>query len=89
MHNKKVVRDKISQGMVNAGYSSSVKKCRVKVDNLKEKYRKIRDGNKISGFNSFLCLSSHLKIKGGGDNHSSYAIGHHFSFNFILRGYPV
>ena len=46
MRNKKLVWGKISQGMINAGYSSSVKKCRVKVDNLKQKYRKIRDGNK-------------------------------------------
>ena len=88
MRNKKLVWGKISQGMVNVGYSSSVKKCRVKVDNLKQKYRKIRDGNKISGFGSFPCLSSRLKIKDG-DNHGSYAIGHHFAFNFILRGYTA
>ena len=55
MHNKKLVWDKICQGMVNAGYSSNVQQCHVKVNNLKQKYRKIRDGNKTSGFGSFPC----------------------------------
>ena len=70
--------------MANGGYSRSVQQCRVKVNNLKQKHRKIRDGNKISRFGSFPCLSSRLKIKHGGDNHGSYAIGRHFVFNFRL-----
>ena len=49
MHNKKLVWDKISQGMADGGYSRSAQQCRVKINNLKQKYRKIRDGNKISG----------------------------------------
>ena len=48
MHNKKLVWDKISQGMADEGYSRSAQQCRVNINNLK-KYRKIRDGNKISG----------------------------------------
>ena len=35
--------------MVDGEYWRSVHKCRVKINNLKLKYRKIRDGNKISG----------------------------------------
>ena len=49
MHNKKLVWDKISQGMADGGYSRSAQQCRVKINNLKQNYRKIRDGNKISG----------------------------------------
>ena len=49
MHNKKLVWDKMSQGIADGGYSRSAQQCRVKVNNLKEKYRMIRDGNKISG----------------------------------------
>ena len=49
MHNKKLVWDKISQGIADEGYSRSAQQCRVKINNLKQKYRKIRDGNKISG----------------------------------------
>ena len=49
MHNKKLIWDKISQGMADGGYSRSAQQCRVKINNLKQKYRKIRDGNKISG----------------------------------------
>jgi len=30
-------------------YSKSAQQCRVKINNLKQKYRKIRDGNNISG----------------------------------------
>ena len=33
----------------DGGYSRSTQQCRVKINNLKQKYRKIRDGNKISG----------------------------------------
>ena len=49
MHKKKLVWDKISQGMADRAYSRSTQQCRVKINNLKQKYRKIRDGNKISG----------------------------------------
>ena len=49
MHNKKLVWDKIIQGVADGGYSRSAQQCRIKVNNLKEKYRMIRDGNKISG----------------------------------------
>ena len=45
LHNKNFVWDKISQGIGNAGYSSSVQQCRVKPNNLKQKYRKICDGD--------------------------------------------
>ena len=49
MHNKKLIWDKISQGMADGGYSRSAQQCRVKINNLKQKYLKICDGNKISG----------------------------------------
>ena len=49
MHNKKLIWDKISQGMANGGYSRSAQQCRVKINNLKQKYLKICDGNRISG----------------------------------------
>ena len=49
MHNKKLVWDKISQRMADGEYSRSAQQCRVKINNLQQKYRKIRDGNKISG----------------------------------------
>ena len=49
MHNKKLVRETISQGVADGEYSRSAQQCRVKINNLKQKYRKIRDGNKISG----------------------------------------
>ena len=42
-HNKKLVSDKISQGMADIAYLTSAQQCRVK------KCCKIRDGNKISG----------------------------------------
>ena len=43
MHNKKLVWDKISQRIADGGYSRSAKQCRVKINNLKQKYRKIRN----------------------------------------------
>ena len=49
MHKKKLAWDKISQGMADIAYLRSAQQCRVKINNLKQKYRKIRDGNKISG----------------------------------------
>jgi len=49
MHNKKLVWYKLNQGMANGGYLRSAQQCRVKINNLKQKYRKIRDRNKISG----------------------------------------
>ena len=49
MHNKKLVWDKIRQGMAEGGYSRSAQQWRVKINNLKQKYRKIHDGNKITG----------------------------------------
>ena len=49
MHNKKLVWDKISQGMADRAYSRSTQQYRVKINILKQKYCKIRDGNKIYG----------------------------------------
>ena len=49
MHNKKLVWDKISQGMADEGHSTSAQQCRVNINNLKQKYRKIRNGKKNSG----------------------------------------
>ena len=49
IHNNKVVWDKVSQGMADGGYSRSAQQCRGKINNLKQKCHKIRDGNKISG----------------------------------------
>ena len=49
MHHKKLVWDKKSHKIVDGGYSRSAQQCRVKINNLKQKYRNIRDGNKISG----------------------------------------
>ena len=34
--------------MADGEYSRSAQQCRVKINNLKQKYRKIRDGDKIS-----------------------------------------
>ena len=42
-------KDKISQGMADGGYSRSARQCGVKINKLKQKYRKIHDGNKLSG----------------------------------------
>ena len=50
MRNKKIVWDKIRQGMADRGYSRTAQqRGRVKGNNLKQKYCKIGDGNKISG----------------------------------------
>ena len=49
MHNKKLVWVKISQVMADGGYSRSAKQCHVEINSLKQKYRKIRGGNKIPG----------------------------------------
>ena len=46
---KELIWDKISQGMADGGYSRSAQQCRVKINNLKQKYLKICNGNKISG----------------------------------------
>ena len=35
--------------MADGGYSRRAQQCRVKINNLEQKYRKIRDGYKISG----------------------------------------
>ena len=84
MHNKKLVWDKICQGMSDGGYSRSAQRCRVKVNNLKQKYRKIPKNNKTSGnqrqeweifeFNLGTVLLT---------------IERHFVFNFRLRVYPA
>ena len=37
MHNKKLVWNKISQGMADGGYSRSARQCHVKISNLKQK----------------------------------------------------
>ena len=34
--------------MANGGYSRSAQQCRDKINNVKQKYHKIREGNKIS-----------------------------------------
>ena len=39
----------ISQLMANGGYSRRAQQCCVRINNLKQKYRKIGDGYKISG----------------------------------------
>ena len=44
MHNKKLVWDKISQGMVDGGYSRSAKQCRGKINNLKKKQVRLNGG---------------------------------------------
>ena len=56
---KKLVRDKISQGMADRVYSRGVRQCRVKVNNLKQKYRKVHDGNKITSDKNGRCLRGH------------------------------
>ena len=48
MHNKKLVWDEISQGMADGGYPRRAQQRCVKFNKLKQKYRKIRDGYKIS-----------------------------------------
>ena len=48
MRNKKRVWDKITEGMADRGYSRSAQQRRVKVNNLKQKYRKI--GDKITKY---------------------------------------
>jgi len=35
--------------MADGGYSRGAQQCRVKINKLKQKYRKVRDGNKIAG----------------------------------------
>jgi len=37
------------EGLADGGHSRSTQQCRVKINLLKQKYRKICDGNKISG----------------------------------------
>lgn len=49
MHNKKTVWDNVSRQMEEAGYKKNGQQCRVKINNLKQKYRKTRDGNRQSG----------------------------------------
>lgn len=47
MHNKKLVWDQVlknGQGMADVGYTRSAQQCRVKINNMKQKYLKIRDG---------------------------------------------
>ena len=82
MHNKKLVWEKIIQGMADGEHSRSTQQCRVKVNNLKKKYRMIRDGNKISG--NQRQEWEMLKLMA-----VSTAIRRHFVFNFRLRGYPA
>ena len=41
--------EKISQGMADGGYSRSAQQGLVKINKLKQKYRKIHDGNETSG----------------------------------------
>ena len=49
MRNKKLVWDKIIQGMADRGYSRSAQQGRVNVNNLKQKCCKIGNRNKMSG----------------------------------------
>ena len=64
--------------MVNGGYSRSAQQCRDKVNNLKQKYRRICDGNKISG--NQRQIRERLKLTA-----MFLAIGRHFVFNFRLQ----
>lgn len=49
MHNKKLVWYKLNQGTAIGGYLRNAQQCRVNINNHKQKYRKIRDGNIIFG----------------------------------------
>ena len=49
MHNMKLQRDKINQGMADGEHSRSAQQCRVKVNNQKQKSRKFCDSNNIYG----------------------------------------
>lgn len=49
MHNKKPIWEQISAKMAAAGYTRSAQQCRIKINNLKQKYRKVRDSNRESG----------------------------------------
>lgn len=51
MHNKKRIWDQISAEMIAAGHVRTGQQCRTKINNLKQKYRKIRDWNRVSGNN--------------------------------------
>ncbi len=51
VHNKKRIWDQISAEMIAAGYVRTGQQCRTKINNLKQKYRKIRDWNRVSGNN--------------------------------------
>jgi hypothetical protein len=48
LHNKKRIWDQISTEMITAGYVRTGQQCRTKINNLKQKYRKIRDWNRVS-----------------------------------------
>ena len=48
MHNKKLVWDKISQGMADGGYSRSAQQCHVRICNLKQK--KLQDSRRQKKF---------------------------------------
>ena len=56
MHNKKLVWDKISQGMVDGGYSRTVSSVAAVSDGVSSSFSS-------SSLRSFLCLSSGLQIK--------------------------
>ena len=75
MQNKKLVWDQVSQGMAEGGYTRSAQQCRVKIYNLKQKYRKIRGGNKISGNLPRLNSRRRLAYDGSKNDGRQAAIG--------------
>ena len=84
MHNKKLVWDKISQGMAKTKV-----KCLLdqKLSHPLLLFQMAYFSS--SSFQSFHCLSSGLQIVYCGECHGSCSIGRHFVFNFRLRGYSA
>ena len=61
-----------------AQQETCAQQCRVKANNLKKKYRKIRDGNKISGNNRQECENNTTALDIGDFSPENQAcIGHH------------
>ena len=50
MHNKKLVWYKLNQGTANGGYLRSAQQCRVKINNLKQKYFFSQDSRRQQNF---------------------------------------
>ena len=55
--NMNLVWDKLSQRMADGGYSRRAQQCRVKVNNLKQNYHKIRDDNNKRHFSLSRAVS--------------------------------